>query len=132
MKLKILLTSLLAFLITGCVSTRPLGDATRLPEAQRVTIIVQGPHISLYKVDSDHRGYGIVDSFQISPGLHTITFSGSLPHGVNSVMSVDAKYSYSFEEGQTYVVADAPEGSPAVVRIINQKSGQELAPRAGL
>jgi len=91
MKTKLILTSLLALLMTGCVSTRPLGDAISLPIDQRVTLIVQGPRIFLYKVDSNHRGYGAVESFQISPGLHTITFSGSLPHGVNSVMSVDAK-----------------------------------------
>jgi hypothetical protein len=112
----------------GCVAVRPLGEANQLAVEKRVTLIQKSTHISIYKVGESHRGYGHVESFQISPGVHTITFVGSTSGYAIGTTIAEVKRTYDFVEGKTYVVQNAPLGGAFAVQIINQATGEELVP----
>jgi hypothetical protein len=124
-------TVLAIVLLSGCVNTRPLGQASQLAVEQRVTLIERAKYMYIYYVDDNHRGYGSVEKFQITPGVHTVTFTGMTNGYMVGTTSAKMKLTYNFAPGHTYMIRDAASGGPFAVQIIDQATGAELHPQSG-
>ena len=120
-----------AVLLTGCVSTRPLGNASQVATEQRVTLVEKAKRMGIYKVDDNHRGYGFVKRFQIAPGTHTITFTGMTTGYAIGTTIAEFSHSYNFLPGHTYIIQDASAGGAFGVQIVDAATDDELRPLGG-
>lgn len=119
-------TALTAFLC-GCVSSRPMVGAERIPPEQRVTIIkAPRTNVGIYKIDDEHRGYGFVERFEITPGVHEVTFTGGTTNTLGIIVGQGA-FKFKFEPGRTYIIETPAPGSFSV-SLIDQKTGVALTP----
>ena len=120
----------LLFLLAGCTSLRPMGDAKKYPASERA-ILLQGEkvdnlYVGIVGIDGDHKWRGLKPGgFQLTPGEHyfTVQLNNFVFDGTN--ISGSTRLHCTFEAGKTYSVQAETSGSRFRAWVQDEQTGQE-------